>query len=162
MLRVQSLPTRDTSEKARMLLDYAATYPNAILRYKANDMVLYVDSDASYLTMPEERICYAGHFYLSDWLSPSPIKTNPERNGPIHTKCKRIRNVVSSAAESETCGAFNKEKIYRHATRLNQIGPQKTSNNSQNGQFNYRRICKLRYETKTFKNMGYEIALVEL
>ena len=46
-------------------------------------------------------------FYLSDWPSPSPIKPNPERNGLIHTECKPIRNVVSSAAESETCGTFN-------------------------------------------------------
>ena len=46
ILRVQSRPTRDIEEKARMLLDYAATYPNAIIRYKARDMVLLVDSDA--------------------------------------------------------------------------------------------------------------------
>ena len=43
ILRLQSRPTRDTEEKSRMLLDYAATYPNAILRYKASDMVLHVD-----------------------------------------------------------------------------------------------------------------------
>ena len=42
-LRVQSWPSRDTAEKAKMLLDYAATYPNAILRCKASDMVLHVD-----------------------------------------------------------------------------------------------------------------------
>ena len=47
ILRVQSRPTRDIEEKARMLLDYAATYPNAIIRYKARDMVLLVDSDAA-------------------------------------------------------------------------------------------------------------------
>ena len=70
-------------------------------------MVLHVDSDTAYLTIPEARSCYAGHFYLSDWPSPSPIKPNPERNGPIHMECKKTRNVVSSAAESETCGNFN-------------------------------------------------------
>ena len=43
--RVQSRPTRDTEEKTRMLLDYAETYPNSILRYKASDMFLHVDSD---------------------------------------------------------------------------------------------------------------------
>ena len=55
ILRVQSRPTRDTEEKARMLLDYASTYPNAILRYKDSDMVLDVDSDATYLTMPKAQ-----------------------------------------------------------------------------------------------------------
>ena len=47
ILRVQSRPTRDTEEKSRMLLDYAATYPNAILHYKSSDMVLHVNSDAA-------------------------------------------------------------------------------------------------------------------
>ena len=94
-----------------MLIDYAATYPNEILRYKASYMVLYVDSDAAYLTMPEARSCYSGHFYLSDWPSTSPIKPNLERNSPIHTGCKTILNVVSSAAEAETCGKFNNRKI---------------------------------------------------
>ena len=45
-LRVQSRPRQDIEEKEIMLLDYAATYPNAIIRYKARDMVLLVDSDA--------------------------------------------------------------------------------------------------------------------
>ena len=47
-----------------MLLDYAATYPNTIIRYKSIYMVLYVDSDAAYLTMPEARSFYAEHIYL--------------------------------------------------------------------------------------------------
>ena len=49
ILRVQSRPTQDTAEKARMLLEYAAKYPNIILSHKASDMVLNVDSDAAYL-----------------------------------------------------------------------------------------------------------------
>ena len=60
--------------------------------------------------MPESRRCYAGHFCLSDWPSPSTIKPNPKRNGPIHTECKTIHNVVSSASEDETCGTFNNGK----------------------------------------------------
>ena len=93
-----------------MLLDYAAMYPNSITRYKASDMVLHVDPDAEYLTMLEARSFYAGHFYLSDWPSPSPIKPNLERNVPIHTECKTIRNVIFSAAEAKTCGTFNNRK----------------------------------------------------
>ena len=62
ILRVQSRPTRDTEEKERMVLDYASTYLNEILCYKAIDMYLHVDSDTSYLTTPEARRFYAGHF----------------------------------------------------------------------------------------------------
>ena len=107
ILRVQSWPTRDTAEKSRMLIDYSATYSNAILTYKASDMVLHIDSDASYTTITEARSCYSGNFYLSDWPSPSSIKTTLERNDPINTEFKTIRN----AAESETCDTFKNWKI---------------------------------------------------
>ena len=85
ILLVQSRPKRDTAEKAKILLDYAATYPNVITCYKDSDMVLHVDSDTSYLTVIEASSCYSGNFYLSDWPTPSSIKPNPERNAPIHT-----------------------------------------------------------------------------
>ena len=49
-------------------------------------------------------------FYLSDWPSPSQIKPNTERNGPIHTECKIILNIVSYVGEAETCGTFNNRK----------------------------------------------------
>ena len=54
-----------------------------------------------------------------------------------------------------------RENIYRHATRLDRIRPQTTSNTPQNGLFYNRSIFKLGYETKTLENMGYEMALVE-
>ena len=53
-------------KKARSLIDYAATYLNETIWYKSRDMVLHVDSEAAYLTVPEAKSCYAGHFYLSD------------------------------------------------------------------------------------------------
>ena len=36
-------------------------------------------------------------------------------------------------------------------TSINRIGPQETRNTTQNKKFNHRRLCELRYETKTFK-----------
>ena len=90
-----------------MLLDYAATHTNKIIRCKASNMVLHVDSNTAYLTMTEARSCYADHYYMSDWPSPIPIKLNSERNGPIHKKYKTIRNVISSEAEAKICGTFN-------------------------------------------------------
>ena len=93
-----------------MLIDYATTYPNTMLRYNAIDMILHVDPDIAYLTIPEARSFYAGHFYLGGLHSPSPIKPNPERNGPIHTESKITQKDVSSAAEGETCGTLNNRK----------------------------------------------------
>ena len=74
-------------------------------------MVLHVDSDAEYLTIPEARSFYAVHFYLSDWPSPNPMKPNPKRNGPMHTQCKTIHIVVFSVVEAETCVTFNNIQI---------------------------------------------------
>ena len=64
--RVQARPTKDTMAKAEWFIYYNATYPNAIIRYHASQMVLHIDSDAAYLAMPEARSVYAGHLYLSD------------------------------------------------------------------------------------------------
>ena len=98
------------SKKARIFLDYAATCPNATIRYKAKNMVLHVYSDAAYLIMTEARSCYAGNFSLSDWPSPRPKNPNPARNVPINTECKTLRNVVSLSGEDKTCGTFNSIK----------------------------------------------------
>ena len=51
------------------------------------------------------------------------------------------------------------ENCYWNTTSLNHTGPQATINIPQNKQFNHRRFCKLRYEIKTLKKMGYEMTL---
>ena len=49
-IRVQQAnPTEHIMQKVRPLLDYAATYPDAILTYHPSDMVLAGHIDASYL-----------------------------------------------------------------------------------------------------------------
>ena len=47
---VQAKPTEETMTRFKQFLDYAATHQDAILTYKASDMVLSVHSDASYLS----------------------------------------------------------------------------------------------------------------
>jgi len=102
----QSKPTENTMSAVRHLLDYAHTYPNATIRYYASAMILYIVSDAAYLVLPNARSRVAGHFFLSNQPPAPPALPNPKPNGPIHTVCKTLRNVVSSAAESETGGIF--------------------------------------------------------
>ena len=87
-----------------MLMDFLHTFPNAKLRFYAGDMQLHIESDAAYLVLPGARSRAAGHFYLS--ATPSPGKAYQGRfNAPLHTECRTIKNVVSSAAEAE-CGAL--------------------------------------------------------
>ena len=87
-----------------MLLDYAATNPSITIRYKASDMCLHVDSDAAYLILPKARSRLGCHYYLSDRITFTRTTPKPTPNGPIHTECKTIRNVMSSAAEAESIG----------------------------------------------------------
>ena len=49
----QAEPTEETMTRCKQFLDYAATHQDAILTYKASDMVLVVHSDASYLSEPK-------------------------------------------------------------------------------------------------------------
>ena len=67
------------------LLNYLATHPNAVLRYHALDMVLFVHSDALYMTESKAQTQVGGHFFLSlaksDPNKPPSIK--PVLNRPI-------------------------------------------------------------------------------
>jgi len=95
----QNKPTATTAEAVTKLLNYVATHPNAIIRYKKSDMILHVHSDASYLSEPQARSRAGGHFYFSNKNSPTP-------NGPIHTVSSIMKNVMSSAAEAEIGAVF--------------------------------------------------------
>ena len=106
----QARPTEKTRQKVQWLMDFVATYPNAKIRFYKSDMILYVDSDAAYLVLPNARSRFAGHFFLSNRV-PDPFKIPPPPNGPIHTECRTIRNVVASAAEAETAGLFGNSQI---------------------------------------------------
>jgi len=91
----QASPTTDTIGKTDMLMDYLHTYPHAIIRYYASDMILKITSDAAYLVQPKARSRAAVHYHLG-W------KNSDRVNGAVDVLCKTIKNVVSSAAEAET------------------------------------------------------------
>ena len=116
----QSAPTTDTMKKCNKLMDYLHTHPNATIRYRASDMILYIESDAAYLVLPKARSRAAGIFYLSDKCDP---KTRPPLNGSIEVLCKTLKNVVSSAAEAETGGIFmNGQYAVQIIAALNELG----------------------------------------
>jgi hypothetical protein len=96
----QAAPTEDTMKKTRLFLDYAASHPDAVLTYRKSDMVLAIESDASYLSEPNARSRAAGHFFMS---KDSKL---PPNNGAVLTISQIIRNVMSSAAEAEIGALF--------------------------------------------------------
>jgi hypothetical protein len=106
-------------------MDYAACNPLSIIRYHASDMVLYVHSDASYLSETRARSRAAGHFFLSDTpVDPAAPPVNlPRLNGPVHTMCKIIDVVVGSAAEAEIgAGYLNGQDAAPIINTLTELG----------------------------------------
>lgn len=91
----QAAPTAETLANIKTFLDYAATHQDAIITYRASNMVLVVHSDASYLSEPKARSRAGGHFFMS-------ADTNdPPNNGAVLNIAQLIKSVMSSAAEAE-------------------------------------------------------------
>jgi hypothetical protein len=72
------------------------THPDAIIWYRASDMILNVHSDASYLSAPKARSRAGGYFFLGS----IPQDGDPTKlNGAIHFTCTILKLVAASAAE---------------------------------------------------------------
>ena len=91
-----------------MLLNYAAKQPNSKIRYTASDMILYIHSDASYLSEPRDCSRAGGHYFLGDKHPDmtTPPTNSPRLNGPIHSISQIMSNVMGSAAEAEIGAAY--------------------------------------------------------
>ena len=109
----QSKGTQATLDALVTVLNYAATHPEAELKFTASDMVLHISSDASYLSASEGRSRLGGYFFLSNipkTLPPLPDDPPPKLNAPILVNSSIIKSVVSSAAEAEFGALFYNAK----------------------------------------------------
>ena len=122
----QSKATTETEAKVNKLLNYVATHPNATLTYHKSKMQLAVHSDASYLSAPNARSRAGGYFYLSERDN---TNSNPPINAPVHTECKIMKHVLSSATEAEIGAIFlNCQQAEILRTTLQELGhPQYTT-----------------------------------
>jgi len=122
----QSKATTETEDKVNKLLNYVATHPNATLTYRKSHMRLAVHSDASYLSAPNARSRAGGYFYLSEQ---DDTTKNPPINAPVHTECKIMKHVLSSATEAEIGAIFlNCQQAEILRTTLQELGhPQCTT-----------------------------------
>lgn len=133
----QAHPTYRTRETAQQIIDYVHIYPHAYLRVHASDMILNIDSDASYLVAPKARSRVAGYYQLASHPDNTP---HFNINGDILVECKTLRHVVESSAEAETTGVFfNAQNALPTQTNLIALNhpqpptPIKTDNSSTNG-----------------------------
>jgi hypothetical protein len=86
-----SKPTKDTMRQTLQLLDCLATQEDAILSYHASDMVLAVNSNASYLSKPKAHSRAVGFFFLFN------DTTVPPNNGAVLNIGHIIKNLLSLA-----------------------------------------------------------------
>jgi hypothetical protein len=117
----QSAPTKNTMKQVNQFLDYMWTHPDAIIQYRASDMILNVHSDASYLSAPKARSQAGGYFFLSSL----PHNGDPIRlNSTIHITCTSLKLVAASAAEVELGALFlNAQEAKIMQLILTELGP---------------------------------------
>ena len=70
----QAKPTSNTMKKVTKFLDYVASHDDAIITYKGSDIVLAVNSNASYLSENKARSQVGGNFYMSPVFVSLPLK----------------------------------------------------------------------------------------
>ena len=67
----QTNGTQATLDAAIKLLNYAASHPDAKVRFHTSKMQLHIHSDASYLSEPKARSRSGGYYFLDGWKGQS-------------------------------------------------------------------------------------------
>ena len=70
----QSTATTDTETKCAKLIEYLHTYPDAVFRFHASDIIIYIESDATYLVLPKAHSPVTSIFYLSNTTAGRPAE----------------------------------------------------------------------------------------
>jgi hypothetical protein len=84
---------------------------NKMLNYHSSNMILWTESDASYLRETKAQSRATGYHYLNNKppnpdQPPAPNDPSPPMNGAIVVPCKVMREVLSSASEAELAALF--------------------------------------------------------
>ena len=130
----QSKGTEKTYADTLWLLNYAATHPNAKIRYMASGMILYIHSDASCLSEPRSRSRAGRHYFLGDERMDmtTPPTNRPRLNGPSHSISRIMSNVMGSAAKVKIGAAYiNGQEAVPIRTLLRRMGHPKPATPTQ-------------------------------
>jgi hypothetical protein len=83
----QTTSTEKTQAATSQLLDYLAAHPDATMRYHASDMILYIHSDASYLSVTHARIHLGGLFFCG---------YNPPQEDTLNGSILNVESVINT------------------------------------------------------------------
>ena len=104
ILSSQAKITQYIKKECQQIIDYSTTYLDVYIYYHASNIVLLVDSDATYLVMPNAKSWIDRYFQLNNDLNRI---TYPNINGTILIEYKTLKHIVSSAVKVETVGIFH-------------------------------------------------------
>ena len=76
-------------------MDYLHTHPEAVVRFQTSDMILYIESDAAYLVLPQARSRVTSIFHLSNTTA-----GRPPLNGAIQDICKTLQLTPTQSSDS--------------------------------------------------------------
>ena len=88
-------------KKIKQLLDYATKHPDAIVTYRARDMILAVHSNTYYTSETNSRIRAGGEGFFVYIEYPDPLN-----NGAILTIAQIIKTFMFSASEAELVALY--------------------------------------------------------
>ena len=96
------------------LLNYAATHPDAKVRFHKSGMMLHVHRDGSCLSITKAR--------NRAFLANNDSKTSDSKNnGAKHVYSTILKNAMASAAETEIAATFNNAEEIYYFTTLSKI-----------------------------------------
>jgi hypothetical protein len=99
----QATLAKNTMECINHFLDYMWTHLDAVIRYRASDMILNVHSDASYLSAPKAR-SRAGSYFFPGSL---PLNDNLIKlKSAIHVQCTILKLIAASSVEAKLGALF--------------------------------------------------------
>jgi hypothetical protein len=99
----QTKATEQTMGQCLDLLNYLASNQDAKVCFHASDMIMNINSDASYLSETKARSRACGHFFL-EWM---PKNGEPiQLNGAFYVNTTILHFVMASAAEAELGALF--------------------------------------------------------
>ena len=116
---------KSLKKRIAQFLNYAATHPDAKIKYVASAMHLWSHSDASYLCESRARSRAGGVAFLSEQpkFPILPDDPPPAPNHAVIVICKILDAVMSSAQESETGAGFvTARELVPARITLNELG----------------------------------------
>ena len=115
----QANATAKTAEAITKFLNYAASHPDAKIRFHASDMRLKTHVDASYLTEPQARSRAGAYHFMGN----NPGKPDPPNQAAVLADTHVMKNVLASAAEAEIGSTFDGGKdVVILQTTANEMG----------------------------------------